>query len=91
MCVADEAAADQDDKVESGEENSVEHRGVEVEPGMRPRSSMARNSLLRNFSQRMGEQGTQETGESSTTETNTGTLGYNEALKGENSYKSVFK
>ena len=88
MCVADEEAASKDDKVESGEESSVEDRAVEVEPGMRPRSSMARNSLLRNFSQRMGEQrtqGTQETGESSTTETNTGTLGYNEALKGENS------
>ena len=66
----------------------MEDRAVEVEPGVRPRSSMARNSLLRNFSQRMGEQGTQgaqETGESSTTETNTGTLGYNEALKGEHS------
>ena len=59
------------------------HRQVELNPGIRPRSSMARNSLLRNFSQRMSEQGEQETGESSSTGTNARTLGHNEALKGE--------
>ena len=48
---------------------------------------MARNSLLRNFSQRMGEQGEQQgtldTGETSNSATTTGSIGQNEALKGD--------
>ena len=57
---------------------------------------MARNSLLRNFSQRMGEQGekgTPDKGETSNSATTTGSLlGQNEALKGDIEISvSIFK